>query len=687
MNSLKSRIGFLVVLVLLFFITVLAMAEQNEQFTDEQEIEAKDSSTEETRKNIDLGTITVTAQKTEENIQDVPISTTLFDEFSIQDKMIDTVSDIARYTPGLEIISYGAALKVTPSIRGMFSDYVTRTSTAGLFVDGVPVTDGSGFDQTLLDIERIEVLKGPQGTLYGKNTEVGAVNIITKKPSNEARGKILVNIGEDDKREIIFNASGALVKDKFYIGVSGKHYEKDGLVNNIRTNETIDDREHNYGKINLRWTPTEDLEVSLMASKIEYDDEANRSNLTDQNDREVSSDFDSYNRSEVLLSALNVSYNLNKNMSFSSITAYRDYDEIQQDDWDYSDDDAQKFHASNDSSFQTLSEELKLNYKSQNIKLVSGVFLEKGDMHIDKDRDAYWGFKTVIRDYESESIGLFSHLTYEISEKLSVLGGLRFDWETQDYEDSSEKIERKDDEVSPKIGFTYNLQKNLMLYTTVSKGYRSGGFNSLVPDGYSKTYDKESLYSYEVGLKGLAFNNNLKYDVALYYMDITDMQVNCYIDPANVIKTNAAEATSKGIEASLQLKLTECLSLFAGFSYNDIAFDEYNDGQEDYTGKRTSFSPEYNFNLGILYRARNGFYASADISGYGDMYLDTRNEYKRDPYELANAKIGYETSNYDIYLYAKNLFDKEYNLNGTWDGVYKYYSEPREIGLQFVYRI
>jgi iron complex outermembrane receptor protein len=687
MNSLKSRIGFLVVLVLLFFITVLAMAEQNEQFTDEQEIEAKDSSTEETRKNIDLGTITVTAQKTEENIQDVPISTTLFDEFSIQDKMIDTVSDIARYTPGLEIISYGAALKVTPSIRGMFSDYVTRTSTAGLFVDGVPVTDGSGFDQTLLDIERIEVLKGPQGTLYGKNTEVGAVNIITKKPSNEARGKILVNIGEDDKREIIFNASGALVKDKFYIGVSGKHYEKDGLVNNIRTNETIDDREHNYGKINLRWTPTEDLEVSLMTSKIEYDDEANRSNLTDQNDREVSSDFDSYNRSEVLLSALNVSYNLNKNMSFSSITAYRDYDEIQQDDWDYSDDDAQKFHASNDSSFQTLSEELKLNYKSQNIKLVSGVFLEKGDMHIDKDRDAYWGFKTVIRDYESESIGLFSHLTYEISEKLSVLGGLRFDWETQDYEDSSEKIERKDDEVSPKIGFTYNLQKNLMLYTTVSKGYRSGGFNSLVPDGYSKTYDKESLYSYEVGLKGLAFNNNLKYDVALYYMDITDMQVNCYIDPANVIKTNAAEATSKGIEASLQLKLTECLSLFAGFSYNDIAFDEYNDGQEDYTGKRTSFSPEYNFNLGILYRARNGFYASADISGYGDMYLDTRNEYKRDPYELANAKIGYETSNYDIYLYAKNLFDKEYNLNGTWDGVYKYYSEPREIGLQFVYRI
>ena len=350
---------------------------KNKQLASEQEIEAKNSSAEQARRDIKLETITVTAQKTEENIQDVPISTTLFDEFSIQDKMLDTILDIARYTPGLEIVSYGIALKSTPSIRGLYSDYVTRTSTAGLFVDGIPVTDGSGFDETLLDIERIEVLKGPQGTLYGKNTEVGVINIISKKPTNKTQGKIVVNAGEDNKRELTFSASGPLLKDKLYIGVSGKHYEKDGIVNNTRKNKTDDDREHNYGKMNFRWTPNDDLEVYFMTSKVKYDDGASRAGLTQGNDREVYSDLDSYSRSEVLLNGLNISYTINDNISLSSITAHRKYDEKQANDWDYTDNDDLKFHAITDSTFRALSEELKLNYENQNIKLVSGLFLER----------------------------------------------------------------------------------------------------------------------------------------------------------------------------------------------------------------------------------------------------------------------------------------------------------------------
>lgn len=677
--------------LLCFFVSAIGYAEEivlkkNKQPASEQDMNSEKTIVKQARKEIELEEIKVTAQKIEENVQDVPISTTVFDEFSIQDKMLDTISDIARYTPGLEIVNYGIALKSTPSIRGLYSDYVTRSSTAGLFVDGIPVTDGSGFDETLLDIERIEVLKGPQGTLYGKNTEVGVINIISKKPTNKTQGKIVINAGEDNKRELSFSVSGPLLKDKLYIGVSGKHYEKDGIVNNTSKNETDDDREHNYGKMNFRWTPNDDLEVYFMTSKVQYDDGASRAGLTQGNDREVYSDLDSYSRSEVLLNGLNISYTINDNISLSSITAHRKYDEKQGNDWDYTDNDALKFHAITDSTFRTLSEELKLNYENQNIKLVSGLFLEKGDQHIDIDRDGYWGFTNVIRDIESESIGLFSHLTYAINEKLSVLGGLRFEKEKQEYEDSSQSMDSDENELSPKIGATYNLQDNLMLYTTISKGYRAGGFNTLKSADYSQIYDKESLYSYELGLKGLAFNNRLAYDASIYYMDITDMQVDVYIDAANVIKTNAAEATSKGIEASLQFKITKALKLFAGFSYNDISFDKYNDGKEDYSGKKTTFAPEYNFNLGLLYRAMNGFYASADISGYGDMYLDTKNQYKRDPYQLINAKIGYEANSYDIYLYAKNLFDKEYDMDGQYDGVYSYYSDPREVGVQLAYR-
>lgn len=643
----------------------------------------------EKQEELTLEAMTVTAQKREEKVQDVPISMSLFNELTIQDRMMDNVSDIKKYTPGLEIVDYGAPIKHAPSMRGLYSDYATRTSTAGLFVDGVPITDGVGFDETLLDIERIEVLKGPQGTLYGKNTEVGAINVITKKPGNESRTKVMVTAGEDNKREIAFIASGALVKDTFYVGVSGKHYEKDGVVENTSKDDIEDNLEHNYGKVNLRWTPTSDLDISLITSKIKYNNGGNRSGLTADNDREVSSDLDTYIKSEVLLSALNVSYKMNDKLSLSSVTAYRKLNEIQQNDWDYSDDDAKRFHVEVDSSYKSLSEEFKFNYENQNTKIVSGIFLENEDVHIDKARDVYWlsSIYNIRQDIKSETMGLFFHLTYEVDEKLSVLGGLRYDTLEQEHEDSSQKIDYSENETSPKIGATYQFKDNLMSYATISKGYRAGGFNTLAPDGYSKTYDKESLYSYEIGLKGSALNNRMTFDAALYQMDITDMQVSVYINPSTSIKANAAEATSQGVEASMNYQVTDRLNLFTGVSCNDISFDKYHDGKKDYSGKRAPFSPGYNFNAGLLYRSLNGFFATADISGFGDMYLDSENDYKRDAFNLVDTKVGYETASYDVYLYAKNLFDTKYDIEGHYNGTYSYYSAPREIGVTVAYRL
>jgi iron complex outermembrane receptor protein len=136
-----------------------------------------------------------------------------------------------------------------------------------------------------------------------------------------------------------------------------------------------------------------------------------------------------------------------------------------------------------------------------------------------------------------------------------------------------------------------------------------------------------------------------------------------------------------GVEIPLNYQATKSLNLFAGFSYNDTEFDKYHDGQNDYSGKKTTFSPEYNYNLGVLYRSEGGYYASADISGYGDMYLSTNNDQKRSAYELVNAKIGYESEHLDIYFYVKNLFDRNYDIDGHYNGVYSYYSPPRELGV------
>ncbi|WP_320044306.1 TonB-dependent receptor [uncultured Desulfobacter sp.] len=633
-----------------------------------------------------LETITVTAQKTEENIQEVPISMSVFDEFTLEDRNIDNLEDIAQYTPGLQIFSK-SAVKSSPSLRGLHSS--DRNPTAGLYIDGAPITGGIGFDETLLDIERIEVLKGPQGTLYGKNAQVGVVNIITKKPTNETQGKIKGSLGSDSKRDISMNLSGALVEDTFYVGVAAKHYEKDGFVKSTTTGKIVDDREHDYGKINFRWTPTDNLEASLVSSKTKYDNGDMSFGLTSENDREVGNDYEGYVKSEIALTSLNVKYDFSEAFSITSITAYRDYKDLRGFDWDYSNNDATRWHAVDDNRFKTYSEELRVNYENDKIQLVSGIYLEKSDFHYDQENDKGWlsSIQNISKDIDGDTMGIFSHLTYDLSEKLSLIGGLRFGNEKLTYEDSTETIDYDEDDICPKIGLTYDLLKDLMSYVTISKGYRGGGFNTGAPDGYSKSFDKETLWSYEVGLKGTILDNRLMYDIAVYYMDIDDMQVSEYVTATSAITTNAAKATSQGIEASLNFQATDTINLFAGASYVDIKFDEYNNGKVDYSGNKKTYAPEYNFNIGVTYRAEQGFYASADITGYGDMQLDIANKYKRDAYEIVNAKIGYEQKNYDIYLYAKNLFDKKYDSIGFFNGVYTQYSPLREIGVILTYRL
>jgi outer membrane receptor protein involved in Fe transport len=123
-----------------------------------------------------------------------------------------------------------------------------------------------------------------------------------------------------------------------------------------------------------------------------------------------------------------------------------------------------------------------------------------------------------------------------------------------------------------------------------------------------------------------------------------------------------------------------------GFGYTDIEFDDFEDVLGDYEDNDNPFAPEYTFNIGAQYRHYSGFYARADLIGYGKMYFDKANDYSRDAYEIVNAKIGYEAKHFDIYLYGKNLFDEEYDSDEYYGGMYTIYSDPGEIGLQLVYR-
>lgn len=166
-----------------------------------------------------IESITITANKMEENVQDVSASTTIFSEKSIADLRLESIADVAAFTPNFMLYENGMSGVNAPSMRGMFADIHSHSVSAGMYVDGVPILDGMAYEQEMLDIERIEVLKGPQGTLYGKSSEAGVINIVTKQPDNTFSGKVSGEVGIDHKQKVSMSLSGPIKKDRLYLGV------------------------------------------------------------------------------------------------------------------------------------------------------------------------------------------------------------------------------------------------------------------------------------------------------------------------------------------------------------------------------------------------------------------------------------------------------------------------------------
>jgi len=628
--------------------------------------------------------IIVTAQKQEQNIQNVPISMSVFNEFDIEDKNIESLKDIEFYTPNLMLFNNGGGGSFSPTIRGLNTAEGSYSSSIGVFIDGIPILGTSGFDVTLMDIERIEVLKGPQGTLYGKGTQTGVINVITKKPNNETRINTTLDVGSDNKRVYSFNASGAVIKDKFYVGLSAKHYEKDGFIKNTNTGGFTDDREHNFGKLNLRFTPSENLDISLISSLLKYD---NKGDIWGNQVKRETSSNQQYSKPQTLLNSLKIEYDLEK-YKIESITTNKVHKNIWYKDFDYTSNTI--VHTNFDDKMKNLSQEFRL--KAQNDKFSWIV-----EVNADKDKkDLYHqtissmpGYSSIVeQDIKEKSYGIFGHIDYKLKNNLNLIGGLRYDKNdiTFTQKGINAEIENSYSEVSPKLALNYNLSKNNMLYTTISKGYRPGGFYPYAPSGYSKKYDKETLWSYEIGSKNKFLDNRLVLNSALYYMAIDNMQVTSVVNSVgNSYKSNAAEATSKGFELDINYKANNNLELFAAFGYNDTKFDEYKDLSGDYSGKINPYAPKYNYNLGFQYRSDLGLYLRTDINAQGKIYLDRQNLYKRDSFNLVNMKIGYERENFNVYLYSNNIANKKYDALGVY-GFYNIYSPPRETGIKLTYR-
>ena len=728
MKNWKGKFLLAGVMAAIFAVTVIsnlfsvpfAIAQEEKSKLPKEEAEEAD-------KVLELETMTVTVQKREENIQDVPASITALSEIQIEDANIESTTDIDAFIPNFTTFGVGGSPSSFYSIRGL-SNMIQLTRSVGTYIDDVPTMSDFVNDSRLYELERIEVLKGPQGNLYGMNTEGGVINIITKKPGNIWTAKATAGYGDYETQLYRASVSGPVIKDTLFFGLSGVYDKQgEGYIDFHGAGEEAD-REMSAGRGQIRWTPGENMDI-LFTSTVETRNHGMWGLVIKDDDPfdMPKQNVDEYMDLDVDTQSLRIKY-IAPWFELTSISARYANEMEQVGNFDYTGQNLMNFLNYGDDTI--LSQEIRLSSSASESPLkwlVGGAYFDRdfdydltmfydgslldptgatppGMMYIDDIYD------TVIK---GETYSAFGQASYTFLDKLTFTGGLRYDRDERetDYDHkmdtkmggtslgitpvASYKASESWDAWSPKFIVDYRFNPSALGYASVAKGYKTGGFNPRMADtADSAKFDPEYVWSYEVGVNTNWLDNRLILNTAAFYTEAKDLQV-------QIVKTmggwpyisNAAEATLQGFEVELRARPVPGLDVMASFGYLDAEFDEYKDpfnpaGPQDYKGNKVPLSPEYEASLVGQYRFPWGLYTRAEYLRYGKTYYDDANKFKQDAYNLVNAKIGYEREYFDIYFFMNNIFDEEY-----YEGIFEAspyiggsIGDPQTFGVQATVR-
>jgi iron complex outermembrane recepter protein len=668
-----------------------------------------------------LDPVIVTAEKSAADIQEVPVSITALSEAHIEDSGITTIEDVALQVPNMFISNWGTRGNSFVFIRGIGA--VNNDPAVGFYVDDVNYLDYRVFDTNLVDIERIEVLRGPQGTLYGRNSLAGVINIVTKKPDDTVKAGVEQTIAEYDDYRTSLYASGPIVSEKLFLGLSGNWEQRDGYKHNDYLGQDVDDRDDWIGRLHLRWTPNEMWDVTASLDGERLRDGAypltSLDNSRNQPDR-VAYDDAGYNDRDALGGSLRVACDTTM-LSMTSLTAFRHYDDKAFNDQDFSIYPmATAFEEMDDDQF---TQELRFASPDggRRTRWIAGLYGFEADQEhylmMDYAPDVVGiGYPQVTvhttSSVETYGLAVFGQITRTMNDNLDVTGGLRYDYEKSRLDFTSimdmaglgSSASTLDDNIDgdawlPKLQLDYRWRPTLMTYASVSRGYRSAGFNMAFDNPANQTFDAEFSWNYELGLKSSWFDKRLTANAAAFYIDLKDQQVVQLISTGDTYISNAGESRSMGMEAEIVALLAEGVRLEAGFGFTDAEYDTYADpvSGEDYAGNRTPLAPEYTGNVALQYRRPLGqpfswfgwtdalvLFARAEIQAIGPFYWNDRNTLKQDAYELVNLRVGLETEHVDVVLWAKNLFDTSYDavaFEFTENNPLGQAGDPRVVGL------
>ncbi|MFV0276453.1 MAG: TonB-dependent receptor [Parahaliea sp.] len=667
-----------------------------------------------------LEEVVVTARKRTENLQDVPIAVSAFsaDDLSIQG--LDDITELQYSLPNTTLqVSRGTNSTLTAYIRGIGQQDPLWgfEPGVGIYVDDVYIARPQGAVLDVLDVESIEVLRGPQGTLYGKNTIGGALKYTTRRAGNEPTLDVEATLGDYQRRDFKVSGSLPLIEDRLFISGGAAVLKRDGFGDFRNTGADNYNKDVATGHVKLEWRPTDTLSFVLSGDKTR--DESNAkggyrltpSLLTGQRpygsvyDSDTSLLTDNLVETEGL--SLQVVWDISEQWQFKSISAYREGSTDTPIDFDATAIASVDVPATYDDDQTT--QEFQLNYSGGRFNAVGGLYYYEGQACGVFDLILAVSNLTVENGgcVDTKSYSGYFQGSYEVSEALSVSFGGRY---TRDEKEASVyrnvylgsrfpnsggglllavQSDFNDDdswgEFTPHLGVQYTINDEVMVYASYTSGFKSGGYDmraniAVNPDG-DEPFDPETVDAYEVGIKSTLWNQRLRLNAAAFYNDYTDMQVTVQravgtSDFASQV-LNAGASEMRGFELEAVAVLTEALSLNATFGYIDAKFTELD--WYDPNAQATvdvsdlwviSNTPEYVYNIGVQYRLNIAGWSAtvlANAAYRDDVHIfELPSALDEDSYTLYNAGIVLRSPNerWTLALHGKNLGDKEYRLAG-----------------------
>jgi len=668
-----------------------------------------------------LEEIIVTADYRGKALANLPASITVLDASTISATAVQHFEELLGGLSNLNWSGDGNRARYI-QIRGVgeLAQYQgTPNPSVGFMVDDIDFS-GIGTIATLFDIDRIEVLRGPQGTRYGANALAGLIYMQSTNPGDEFEGRLQLLAGDDDAFGGGVAVGGPIGESGAGYRVSAHHFQSNGFrSNSFLGRDDTNGRDETTVRGRLAWNAGDNWEFKLTGMYADINDGYDAFAI--DNSLTVLSNRPGKDAQQSLGASFNIDWDGSRFVKVTSVTSIADSDINFSFDADWGNDDAWSpvlydYISLNDRKRLSINREVRIiseepgrifggttdwllgfyvNQLNEDLSTVNqGDYFDPGSNFADTLDER------LDSEFEALSGAIFGQIEFAVGNAGRMTMGVRVERREVDYVDTDGlNLGPNENMIGGELAYAHDFGDALTAFATISRGYKGGGFNlGFVPDG-RREYDAEFMWNYEVGMKSTLADDRLHIGATIFYNERRDQQVETSFqlipnDPASFVffTDNAAEGETIGLEADVRWLATDNLELYANVGLLNAEFSEFITPQVDASGRDQAHAPGYTFAAGGVYRHESGWFARIDVAGKDKFYFDVSHDQVSKAYSLTNARLGFETDRWTTQFWLKNAFDEHYAVRGFFFGnepplfpptLYIRQGDPRQFGITF----